>query len=52
MKMICTQVKIMMMSICYFKQLKDLGPSTPSTPTDFQTPQYIPNYEKICLTKE
>ena len=29
-----------------------LGPSTPLTPNDFQTPQYIPNYEKICLTKE
>ena len=29
-----------------------MGPSTPPTPTDFQTPQYIPNYEKICLTKE
>ena len=26
--------------------------STPLTPIDFQTPQYIPNYEKICLTKE
>ena len=29
-----------------------MGPSTPLTPTDFQSPQYIPNYEKICLTKE
>ena len=29
-----------------------MGPITPPTPTDFQTPQYIPNYEKICLTKE
>ena len=29
-----------------------LGPSTPSTPSDFQTPQYIPNHEKICLTKD
>ena len=44
MKMTCTQGKI--------KQLKESGPSTPLTPTDFQTPQYIPNYEKICLTKE
>ena len=34
-----------------FKQLKELGPSTPSTP-DYQTPQYIPNHEKICLTRE
>ena len=34
------------------KELKGLGPSTPSTPSDFQTPQYIPNYEKICLTRE
>ena len=34
------------------KQLKELGPSTPSTPSDFQTPQYIPNHEKICLSKE
>ena len=34
------------------KQLKELGPSTPSTPSDYQTPQYIPNHEKICLTKE
>ena len=30
----------------------ELGPSTPSTPPDFQTPQYIPNHEKICLTKK
>ena len=44
MRMICTQGKI--------KQLKESGPSIPLTPTDFQTPQYIPNYEKICLTKE
>ena len=27
-------------------------PAPPPTPTDFQTQQYIPNYEKICLTKE
>ena len=32
--------------------LKELGCSTPSTPSDYQTPQYIPNHEKICLTKE
>ena len=32
--------------------MKELGPSTPLTPNDFQTPQYIPNHEKICLTKE
>ena len=42
----------MMMMYVYFKQLKKLGPSTPLTPNDFQTPQCIPNYEKICLTKE
>ena len=30
--------------VCYFKQLKELGPSTPSTPSNFQTPQYIPNH--------
>ena len=29
-----------------------LRTSTSSTPTDFQTPQYIPNHEKVCLTKE
>ena len=29
-----------------------MRPSTPLTPNDFQTPQYIPNYEKIRLTKE
>ena len=29
-----------------------LGSSTPSTPSDFQTPQYIPNHDKICLTRE
>ena len=34
------------------KQLKELGTSTSSTPSDFQTPQYIPNHEKVCLTKE
>ena len=34
------------------EQLKKLGPSIPSTPSDYQTPQYIPNHEKICLTKE
>ena len=34
------------------KQLKELGPSTPFTPNDFQTSQHIPNYEKICLTRE
>ena len=32
--------------------MKELGNSTPSTPAEFQTSQYIPNYEKICLTKE
>ena len=32
--------------------MKELWPSTPITPTDFQTPQYIPNHEKIYLTKE
>ena len=44
MRMICTRGKI--------KQLKELGSSTPITPDNFQTPQYIPNYEKMCLTKE
>ena len=29
-----------------------MGTSTSSTPADFQTPQYIPNHEKVCLTKE
>ena len=29
-----------------------MGPSTLSTPSDFQTPQYIPNHENICLTRE
>ena len=29
-----------------------MGTSTFSTPSDFQTPQYIPNHEKVCLTKE
>ena len=29
-----------------------MGPSTSLNPNDFQTPQYIPNHEKICLTKE
>ena len=42
----------MMMRCLLLRQLKELGSSTPSTPTDFQTLQYIPNYEKICLTKE
>ena len=30
----------------------ELGPSTHSTPSNFQTPQYIPNHEKICLPRE
>ena len=34
------------------KQLKELGPSTPSTPSNFHIPQYIPNHEKIYFTKE
>ena len=42
----------MMMMYLLLKQLKELGPSTPITPDDFQTPRYIPNHEKICLTKE
>ena len=29
-----------------------MGTSTSSAPINFKTPQYIPNYEKICLTKE
>ena len=29
-----------------------MGTSTPSTPLRCPTPQYVPNYEKICLTKE
>ena len=29
-----------------------MGSSTPSTPLDFYTPQYVPNHEKYCLTKE
>ena len=29
-----------------------MGPSTPSAPSDFQTLQYTPNHDKICLTKE
>ena len=32
--------------------MKELGPSTPSTPFNFQTPQYVPDHEKICLTRE
>ena len=51
MRMICTQGKIIMMMYLLLKKLKELGPSTPLTPNDFQTPQYIPNYGKICLTK-
>ena len=50
--MMMCMVKTMMMRCLLFKQLKELGPSTPSPPSDFQTPQYIPNYEKIYLTKE
>ena len=42
----------MMMMYLLLKQLKELVPSTPLTPKDFLTPQYISNYEKICLTKE
>ena len=34
------------------KQLKELELSTLSTPFDYQTPQYIPNHEKICLTRK
>ena len=29
-----------------------MGTSTSSAPINFKTPQYIPNHEKICLTKE
>ena len=45
-------MKIIVMRCLLLKQLKELGPSTPLTPADFQTPQYILNHEKICLTRE
>ena len=32
--------------------MKELGPSTPSTPSDYQTPQYVLNHEKLCLTRD
>ena len=32
--------------------VKGVRTQHPSTPSDYQTPQYIPNHEKICLTRE